>query len=135
MVKGRVLIVDDHELDRRLSTLDLEHAGYSVTEAGTVTDALERLAKGAYDVIVLDIVMPGTDGLTFLRGLKAGDKLSAIPVVMLTAKDDLDEQLAAMAGGAVRYIVKPTHRDVLVQTIESVLTEVRGQRGGHPSTG
>jgi len=134
MAKGRVLIVDDHELDRRLSTLDLEQAGYSVTEAGTVTDALERLAKGTYDVIVLDIVMPGTDGLTFLRGLKTGDKLSSIPVVMLTASDDLDEQLAAMAGGAVRYIVKPTHRDVLAQTIESVLTEVRGRQGGHPST-
>ena len=135
MAKGRVLIIDDHELDRRLSTLDLEHAGYSVTEAGNVTDALERLAKGAYDVIVLDITMPGTDGLTFLRGLKSGDKLSQIPVVMLTASDDLDEQLQAMASGAVRYIVKPTHHDVLVSTIESVLAEVRGSHGGHPSTG
>jgi two-component system chemotaxis response regulator CheY len=79
--------------------------------------------------------MPGTDGLTFLRGLKAGDKLSAIPVVMLSASDDLDDQLQAMAGGAVRYITKPSHRETLVQTVESVLEEVRGPQGGHPSTG
>jgi CheY-like chemotaxis protein len=129
MAKGRVLIVDDHELDRRLSTLDLEHAGYTVSEAGSVTDALNILSKQMFDVIVLDIVMPGTDGLTFLRGIRSGNKLSAIPVVMLSAKDDLDEQLQAMAGGAVRYIVKPSHRDVLVQTIESVLEEVKGSRG------
>jgi CheY-like chemotaxis protein len=130
MAKGRVLIVDDHELDRRLSTLDLEDAGYTVSEAGSVTDALNLLSKQMFDVIVLDIVMPGTDGLTFLRGLKSGDRLSAIPVVMLSAKDDLDEQLQAMAGGAIRYIVKPSHRDVLVQTIESVLEEVKGSHGG-----
>lgn len=133
-MNGRVLIVDDHELDRRLSTLDLEHAGYMVSEAGNVTDALNLLTKQRFDVIVLDVKMPGTDGLTFLRGLKAGDKLSAIPVVMLSASDDIDDQLQAMAGGAVRYITKPSHRDVLVQTVESVLAESRKSTGGgHPS--
>jgi CheY-like chemotaxis protein len=135
MAKGRVLIVDDHEIDRRLSTLDLETAGFTVSEAGGVTDALNLLGKQQFDVIVLDIVMPGTDGLTFLRGLKTGDKLSEIPVVMLSASDDIDDELQAMAGGAVRYIVKPSHRDVLVQTVESVLEEARGPRGGHPSAG
>jgi CheY-like chemotaxis protein len=135
MAKARVLIVDDHELDRRLSTLDLEQAGYSVTEAGNVTDALERLSKGAYDVIVLDIVMPGTDGLTFLRGLKTGDRLASIPVVMLTARDDVEDELQAMAGGAVRYIVKPLHREVLVKTVDSVLEETRRGPQTHPSSG
>jgi CheY-like chemotaxis protein len=133
--KARVLIADDHELDRRLSTLDLEQAGYLVSEAGNVTEALDLLGKQRFDVIVLDIVMPGTDGLTFLRGLKAGDKLASIPVVMISASDDLDEQLQAMAGGAVRYLVKPAHRELLVKTIESVLTEVRGPRGDHPASG
>ncbi|HYZ92853.1 MAG TPA: response regulator [Actinomycetota bacterium] len=133
MSHGRILIVDDHELDRRLSRLDLETAGYTVSEAGGVTDALELLTKQRFDVIILDVVMPGTDGLTFLRGLKSGGRLAEIPVVMLSASDDLDDQLQAMAGGADRYIVKPSHRDVLAQTIESVLEEARGRRGGHPS--
>lgn len=135
MAKGRVLVVDDHELDRRLSTLDLEASGYTVWEAGGVTEALALLTKQRVDVIVLDVRMPGTDGLTFLRGLKSGDRLSEIPVVMISASDDLEDQLQAMAGGAVRYITKPSHRETLVKTIESVLAEVRGSHGGHPSAG
>src|SRR5438105_1359186 len=71
VAKGNILIVDDHELDRRLSTLDLEDAGFTVYEAGDVTDALNLLSQRSFDAIVLDIVMPGTDGLTFLRGLKS----------------------------------------------------------------
>jgi len=132
VAKGNILIVDDHELDRRLSTLDLEDAGYTVYEAGGVSDALGLLGHQSFDAIVLDIVMPGTDGLTFLRGLKASNKLAAIPVVMLSAKDDIEDELQAMAGGAVRYIIKPSHRDVLVQTVDSVLNE---SRKGHPSAG
>ena len=132
MAKGNILIVDDHEIDRRLSTLDLEDAGYTVYEAGDVADALHLLGQRTFDAIVLDIVMPGTDGLTFLRGLKSSNRLSAIPVVMLSSKDDLEDELQAMAGGAVRYIIKPSHREVLVKTIESVLTDTRK---GHPSAG
>jgi DNA-binding response OmpR family regulator len=132
VAKGNILIVDDHELDRRLSTLDLEDAGYTVYEAGDVTDALNLLGQRSFDAIVLDIVMPGTDGLTFLRGLKSSTKLAAIPVVMLSSKDDLEDELQAMAGGAVRYIIKPSHREVLVKTIESVLSDAKK---GHPSAG
>src|SRR5438132_304650 len=101
-------------------------------EAGRVGDALSLLGQRSFDAIVLDIVMPGTDGLTFLRGLKVSNKLANIPVVMLTAKDDIEDELQAMAGGAVRYIVKPSHRDVLVQTVESVLKQAQK---GHPSQG
>ena len=132
MAKGNILIVDDHELDRRLTTLDLEDAGYTVYEAGDVSGALDLLGERSFDAIVLDIVMPGTDGLTFLRGLKMSDKLSSIPVVMLSAKDDLEDELQAMAGGAVRYIIKPSHREVLVRTVESVLKDAKK---GHPSAG
>ncbi|MEX0874875.1 MAG: response regulator [Actinomycetota bacterium] len=125
MGKGRVLIIDDHELDRKLNVLDLEEAGFRVFEAGNVNDALELLKTYSFDTIVLDIVMPGTDGLTFLRGLKMSERLSRIPVVMLTAKDDIDNELTAMAGGAVRYIIKPSHREVLASTVEAVLEESR----------
>lgn len=132
MTKGNVLIVDDHELDRKLSTLDLEAAGYTVYEADGVDAALELMKQRTLDLIVLDVVMPGTDGLTFLRGLKTSDKLGAIPVVMLTASDDIDNELQAMAGGAIRYIVKPSHRDVLVQTVTEVLGD---SKRSHPSSG
>jgi CheY-like chemotaxis protein len=127
MAKGRVLIVDDHELDRKLSTLDLEDAGYWVSQAGDVTEALELMGQRPFDCIVLDIVMPGTDGLTFLRGLRMSDRFSEIPVVMLTAKDELDDELQAMAGGAVSYIVKPSHRERLVQAVTDALETAKHQ--------
>ncbi len=132
MAKGRVLIVDDHELDRRLSSLDLEAAGYMVSEAGNVDEALNRMERMTFDCIVLDIMMPGIDGLTFLHNLRQVPKLEKIPVVMLTSSDDMENELKAMAGGAVSYILKPSHRDVLVQTVSSVLEK---QKGSHPSEG
>ena len=126
MAKGRVLIVDDHELDRRLSTLDLEEAGYIVSEAGNVEEALERMERQTFDLIVLDIVMPGVDGLTFLRNIKLSSRLEKVPVVMLTARDDIDDELQAMSGGAVSYIIKPAHREILVKTVNEVLEKARG---------
>jgi len=127
MAKGRVLIVDDHEVDRRLSTLDLEDAGYWVSQAGDVAEALDLMGQRPFDLIVLDIVMPGTDGLTFLRGLRMSERFAAIPVVMLTAQDQIDDELQAMAGGATSYIVKPSHRDLLVKTVADVLEKAKQQ--------
>lgn len=132
MAKGRVLIVDDHELDRRLNSLDLESAGFMVSEAGNVEEALQRMERMSFDCIVLDIVMPGVDGLTFLHNLRTVPKLEHVPVVMLTAQDDIDQELGAMASGAVSYIVKPAHRDILVQTVKSILER---SKGTHPSEG
>lgn len=132
MAKGRVLVIDDQELDRRLSSLDLEAAGYLVSEAGNVEEALQRMERMSFDCIVLDIVMPGIDGLTFLHNLRATPKLENIPVVMITAHDDIDKELQAMAGGAISYITKPSHRDILVKTVADILER---SRGSHPSEG
>lgn len=126
MAKGRVLIVDDHELDRRLSSLDLEQAGYICSEAGNVEEALQRLERQTFDVIVLDIKMPGVDGLTFLRNMRLVTKLEKTPVIMLTASDDIEDELQAMSGGAVSYLVKPAHREVLVNEVSAALEKARG---------
>lgn len=125
MAKGRVLIIDDHEIDRKLSSLDLEDAGYWVSEAGDVTEALDLMSQRPFDLIVLDIQMPGTDGLTFLRGLRMSERFAEIPVVMLTSSDEVDDELQAMAGGATSYIVKPSHRELLVTTIADVLQRTK----------
>jgi CheY-like chemotaxis protein len=127
LAKGRVLIVDDHELDRRLSSLDLEGAGYICSEAGTVEEALKRLERQTFDVIVLDIKMPGVDGLTFLRNMRLVSKLENTPVIMVTSSDDIEDELQAMIGGAVSYLVKPSHRDVLVSEVSAALEKARGK--------
>jgi CheY-like chemotaxis protein len=126
LAKGRVLIVDDHELDRRLSSLDLEAEGYLCSEAGTVEEALKRLERQTFDVIILDIRMPGVDGLTFLRNMRMVSKLEKTPVIMLTSSDDIEDELQAMSGGAVSYIVKPAHREVLVKEVSTALEKARG---------
>lgn len=126
MAKGRILIVDDDELDRRLSSLDLEHAGYLVSEAGDVEEALQRMERMTFDCIILDIRMPGVDGLTFLNNMRMVPKLETIPVIMLTASDDMEDELRAMADGAVSYITKPSHRDHLVTTVTEILEKARG---------
>lgn len=125
LAKGRVLIVDDHELDRRLSSLDLESAGYIVSEAGNVDEALKRIERQTFDVIILDIKMPGVDGLTFLRNMRLVTKLEKTPVIMLTASDDIEDELQAMSGGAVSYLVKPSHRDTLVQEVSNAMARAR----------
>ena len=127
MAKGRVLIVDDHELDRRLSSLDLEAAGYICAEAGTVEEAIKRIERQTFDVIVLDIKMPGVDGLTFLRNMRMVSKLENTPVIMVTASDDLEDELQAIIGGAVSYLVKPAHREVLVNEVSAALEKARGK--------
>jgi CheY-like chemotaxis protein len=83
------------------------------------------MAQRPFDLIVLDIQMPGTDGLTFLRGLRMSERFAEIPVVMLTASDEVDDELQAMAGGATSYIVKPSHRELLVSTIADVLERTK----------
>jgi CheY-like chemotaxis protein len=123
LTKGRILIVDDHELDRRLSTLDLEAAGYRVWEAGNANEAADLLAQQSFDLLVLDIVMPGIDGLTFLKELRRNQRTQKVPVIMLTARDEVDDELGAMADGAVSYIIKPSHRDVLVKSVAEVLAK------------
>ena len=77
-------------------------------------------------MIVLDIKMPGVDGLTFLRNMRMVSKLENTPVIMLTASDDMEDELQAMGSGAVSYLVKPSHREVLVKEVSAALEKSRG---------
>ena len=78
-------------------------------------------------MIVLDIKMPGVDGLTFLRNMRMVSKLENTPVIMVTASDDLEDELQAIIGGAVSYLVKPAHREVLVNEVSAALEKARGK--------
>lgn len=100
----RVLVVEDQPEMNALLTRQLTAAHYSVDSCHTGTDALAYLAGGEYDAVVLDIMLPGVDGLEVLRRRAAGDKT---PVLLLTARDGIEDRVRGLDCGADDYLVKP----------------------------
>ena len=101
----RVLIVDDEPAVRAALDRALRLDGYDVDLAGDGHEALDRVAEAHQDAIVLDVAMPGLDGLQVCRRLRdAGDRT---PVLMLTARDAVDDRVAGLDAGADDYLVKP----------------------------
>jgi DNA-binding response OmpR family regulator len=123
----RVFLVDDDVLLRRSLAFNLEQAGYIVTTATSAEDALAMTRRDPPDLVLLDIGLPGMDGLDALRHLKENLNL---PVIFLTARRrELDEVLG-LELGADDYITKPFDVDVLLAHIKAVLR--RAERGAMP---
>jgi DNA-binding response OmpR family regulator len=114
----RVLLVDD---DRDLVALlarGFRYEGFDVCTALTGADGLRLASGGDCDVVVLDIGMPGLDGFALLRRLRLR---SDVPVVMLTARDEVADKVAALGGGADDYVAKPFSFDELLARVRAVL--------------
>ena len=122
-VMSRVLIVDDDELLLELLRFKLESRGYDVVSAEDGEAALARVAAEPPDLIVLDMMMPGLDGLVVLQRLKQSQATSAIPVVMLTARKQQDDIVRALKLGAREYLVKPFMPEELLARMKIILQE------------
>jgi len=121
----KVLVVEDEAKLRSLVVKGLKAEGYAVEEADNGTDAQKRIAMGSFDALVLDIMIPGRDGLSLLRLLrKQGDHT---PVVMMTARDTHEEKLEGLNAGADDYIVKPFYVDELVARLKAIWRRTAGQ--------
>lgn len=123
-----VLIVDDDHLLRAMLSEYLKAEHFRVSVAGDEATMQEVIARSPVDLILLDLVMPGKDGLTLLRQLR--HRLD-VPVIMLTSRDDVIDRVAGLEAGADDYIGKPFHpREVLVR-VRTVLRRLdgRGARG------
>lgn len=107
----RVLVVDDEEPFRRLLKKELSRKGFSVETASRGDEALSRLKENAYDVLLLDILMPGLDGLSVMKEL--GHDPAAPPVIVLTGKATVETAVEAMKKGAYDYLTKPYKLDEL----------------------
>ena len=115
----RLLIAEDvHELSSVLKTL-LEHSHYTVDTVGNGTDALSYALTGVYDGILLDIMMPGMDGLSVLRELRRRGVRT--PVLMLTARSDLEDRVTGLDAGADDYLPKPFATTELLARIRALL--------------
>jgi DNA-binding response OmpR family regulator len=101
---ARILLVDDEQPIQTLLSFPLQRDGYDVTPASDGNEALERFAEQPFDLVVLDLMLPGIDGLEVCRRLRAR---SSVPIIMLTAKSEEFDKVLGLELGADDYITKP----------------------------
>jgi DNA-binding response OmpR family regulator len=118
-----LLIVDDDQLMRRSLAFNLEQAGYAVKSAARAEDALEVLRAAVFDLVLLDIGLPGMDGLDAVRIIKEEYNL---PVIFLTARRRELDEVVGLEMGADDYVTKPFDLDVLLARIKAVLRRSAG---------
>lgn len=116
----RVLIADDDPVVRDVVRRYLERDGHVVAAAGDGTEALRLLNSLQIDLAILDVMMPGPDGLTLCRSLRRGDDYG-MPVIMLTALGEEDDRIAGLEAGADDYLTKPFSPRELALRVRSVL--------------
>ncbi|GHC86247.1 hypothetical protein GCM10010349_72220 [Streptomyces flavofungini] len=119
---ARVLVVDDDRTVAEVVTGYLDRAGYEVEQAEDGPAALERAAARRPDLVVLDLMLPGMDGLEVCRRLR---ERGPVPVIMLTARGDEDDRILGLEIGADDYVTKPFSPRELVLRVESVLRRSR----------
>ncbi|MFD3937212.1 response regulator transcription factor [Streptomyces sp. NPDC058611] len=126
----RVLVVEDDPTVAEVVSGYLVRAGYAVEHAPDGPDALHRAIQRWPDLVLLDLMLPGMDGLEVCRRLRA---TAAVPVIMLTARGDEDDRIAGLELGADDYVTKPFSPRELVLRVESVLRRSRGSRRQDPA--
>jgi two-component system response regulator MprA len=119
MASPTVLVVDDDAPVRRMLVRVLEAEGFAVTAVGDGGAALVTVERRVPDVVVLDVAMPGVDGLAVCRRLRA--KGLAVPVLLLTARDSVEERVAGLDAGADDYLAKPFAPEELAARLRALL--------------
>jgi DNA-binding response OmpR family regulator len=119
--KKRILVVDDQQEILDLTSLVLQRAGYTIATAASGDEALDCLNREPFDLVLLDINMPGMDGWETLRLLRADDQLEQLLVIMFSVKGEVRDQVHSLQEGASGYITKPFDVDQLVERVERAL--------------
>jgi DNA-binding response OmpR family regulator len=125
---SRILVVDDDATVAEVVTMYLEREGYDVRRAGDGLAALTAAADYRPDLVVLDLMLPGIDGLEVCRRLRA--EQATLPVVMLTARGEEEDRVLGLEVGADDYVTKPFSARELVLRIQSVLRRTHGDARG-----
>src|ERR1700687_3622640 len=121
-LSSKVLVVDDEVHIVELARLYLTREGYEVEGVGDGTQALARFAQIKPDLVILDIMLPGTDGLTICKEIR---KQSQVPIIMLTARDEVTDTVVGLEVGADDYLTKPFHPQELVARAKALLRRSR----------
>jgi two-component system KDP operon response regulator KdpE len=118
MSSGRILVVDDEPQIRRVLRATLTGHGYEFYEARTGEEALEAIRANRFDLILLDVNMPGMGGLEACRSIRSGSEVS---IIMLTVRDSEQDKVAALDAGADDYVTKPFSTPELLARIRAAL--------------
>ena len=120
-MKEKILVVDDEKDILELIEFNLSNNGYKVNTTASGEEALELIKKNEFDLVVLDIMLPGIDGLDICKIIKADKHISHIPVIMLTAKAEEIDRVTGFEIGADHYVTKPFSPRELLAIVKSVL--------------
>ena len=124
-LEGSILIVDDTPIIRKTLSFALEKAGHLVTEATDGADALSQLFAQSFDLILLDVEMPRMNGYQVLQKLKTDPHFAHIPVIVISANEDLESAVRCIKLGAVDYLNKPFNPTLLHARVQSCLEKKR----------
>lgn len=117
----RILVVDDEPSIVELIRVNLEDGGYDVGVAADGDEALERFSQEAWDLVILDLMLPGVDGIEVCRRIR---KVSQVPIIMLTAKADEIDRVLGLEMGADDYVTKPFSPRELLARVRAILRRV-----------
>jgi len=121
MSKTKILVVDDELNNQRILTYTLNKAGYESTAIGDGDNTLNWLQANTPDLAILDVSMPGMDGITLLQHIRAMPKFSSLPVVILTGSGDDDERVRAESFGIQGFLTKPASSKTVLETVSNLL--------------
>jgi two-component system, OmpR family, response regulator len=122
----KVLLVEDEKKISDFVCAGFKEQGFVVDHCDNGVDGFDHASSGTYDVIVLDIMLPGRDGLSILKGLRKDG--NATPIILLTARNELDDRIEGLSLGADDYLAKPFFVEELIARIQALLRRVSGER-------
>jgi CheY-like chemotaxis protein len=117
-----ILVVEDNEANQLLASSVLEREGFRVELAANADEALDRLSASPPDLILMDVQLPGLDGLSLTRRLKANQKTAAIPIVALTALAMMGDRERTLEAGCAGYIPKPINTRTFATEVRRFLS-------------
>ncbi|SDP52498.1 response regulator transcription factor [Selenomonas ruminantium] len=118
MVKPKIFIVEDERRIARFLQIELEHEGYETAVEDNGRRALDRIIQGDFDLVLLDVMLPEMDGMEICRKVR---EISEVPIIMLTARDDVSDMVSGLDLGADDYITKPFDMQELLARIRRAL--------------
>ena len=129
---SHILVVEDDADIAALIAHYLEKAGHRIDRLSSGSDVLPRLRKNAADLVVLDLMLPGMDGLLVCQAMRADPSLAAIPIIMLTARGDEADRVAGLDQGADDYVTKPFSPKELTARVAALLRRAARAGGSAP---